>query len=509
MTKISWSKRIVKGNSSGAGWITLPIKLRSKETIGNWYKVNLKPESVEQVTLSIKLSKNKASWGFYIPKKICSQNELIGKNVKVTIQRSDYIKGKISEDKRVRIPNDIVNLYSIKKGDIYEMELNVNEKKFKETVVITNIERKERYNDEYYFTIRMQDLPIKIETQFKIVKKIKTINHDKNDKGKSNAMINIPSLFTDAFLGKIAENKMIIFLGNHKPIITPINIEISDIVHYFGCYYADGTKKGYGWSISASTPEQAKYYIEIYNSIVVNNKLSFNLTYTQKNSDSREIYEIKNYLASYWKNFGIEILHERIYIIKTDVDYSLKSNKYGSLRIRDYRSLVMKIHLRIMKSLENLVLTTNNEKNIWEFLFGIMEGDGYVSGGEKRFGLSIACHENDKIIRNALEKLNITFNVDYDQVKRNISSGIRINFGLFQVLLNLEIISKKVFKYYPKRRKIFINRILEQSTVKYLMKRKAKLSTFSLSFIEKNCLDARSFLQILEELLLEKRKITK
>ena len=68
-----------------------------------------------------------------------------------------------------------------------------------------------------------------------------------------------------------------------------------------------------------------------------------------------------------------------------------------------------------------------------------------------------------------VEKLRIKYSVDLSRVRRKEGSGIYVAFWLAEILLNLRILSDNLFIYYPKRRKIFIERLLAQSTVKYII----------------------------------------
>lgn len=151
---------------------------------------------------------------------------------------------------------------------------------FTEQVIIETIDRINRNReDEYYYTIRMQKIPTKTEGKTTIGKKIEKLS---TEKIQDDQEIYLPGLFPEAHMGKLTENTMIIFMGIHKPIITPITIQLIEFVHYFGCYYADGTKKGHSWRINASTKEQAEYYLDCYNKLILNQDLKFELTYTEE-----------------------------------------------------------------------------------------------------------------------------------------------------------------------------------------------------------------------------------
>ena len=201
--------------------------------------------------------------------------------------------------------------------------------------------------------------------------------------------IYLPNLFPEDIIGKIDADKMVIFLGNHKPIITSITIKIVDIIHYFGCYYADGTKSG-SWSINGSTPEQALYYISVFNKLILNPDLNFRLVYTITNFLD-DVGNIKSYLKNKWKeSTNIDITLNNIYLRESIIgnkieNYpSTKHNTIGSLRIIDNKSLVLDLHKKILNIIESFLLSTNDIYSSWQFLFGILEGDGSVGGGKNR-----------------------------------------------------------------------------------------------------------------------------
>ena len=346
----------------------------------------------------------------------------------------------------------------------------------------------------------LSDVPRSSEARIKLVKKVEKLSSTIKEENYEDFYL--PQLFPDGIMGKLHENEMIIFLGNHVPIFTPIRINLLEFIHYFGCYYADGTKKGWAWRINASTPEQAVYYVEKYNKLVVGNKLVYDLTYSKKPSDKRKQAQIKKDLVKYWKEEAdVDIEEKRIKLRETKHDNVLKWNKCGSLGIKDNRNLVMEIHLRVMDTITNYLKNKCiNDKDLWDFLFGILEGDGFVSGGNSSFGVGFATNLNDKIIERLLTRLGIQHRIDKSRVKDGVYAGITLHFGLFEVLLNLKRISESLFIYYPKRRNLFIERLLKQSTIEYLMKKKQTLSAFANSFILANNLNNEETYTLLQEL---------
>ncbi|MHA1419868.1 MAG: hypothetical protein ACTSPO_13200 [Candidatus Heimdallarchaeaceae archaeon] len=311
MNSLTWEKRVAKGNSTGTGWISLPRELRDSVELGSYYDLSLYTEEQVHLDLTVKLVECKGYLGFYIPNKLCEKHALLRKKVEVMIEQSEYFPAQISADKRIYLPYSYVVENDIKENELYEIEIVVGGLAFGEVVLISKTDRSSASRqDEYTITIRLCAIPKKVRAKVKFIRKIKVLSSVTPPLPEE--YFYLPSLFHGAIMGKIDPNEMIIFKGNHVPIITPITIKLEEYIHYFGCYYADGTKVGYGWSTSASTSEQAKYYIEKYNELVFNDILGFNLTYSQKPSDKRTEDEIRADLIEYWnEKAGINI--SRIY----------------------------------------------------------------------------------------------------------------------------------------------------------------------------------------------------
>ncbi|MHA1867444.1 MAG: hypothetical protein ACTSXD_05205, partial [Candidatus Heimdallarchaeaceae archaeon] len=348
MNSLTWEKRVAKGNSTGTGWISLPRELRDSVELGSYYDLSLYTEEQVHLDLTVKLVECKGYLGFYIPNKLCEKHALLRKKVEVMIEQSEYFPAQISADKRIYLPYSYVVENDIKENELYEIEIVVGGLAFGEVVLISKTDRSSASRqDEYTITIRLCAIPKKVRAKVKFIRKIKVLSSVTPPLPEE--YFYLPSLFHGAIMGKIDPNEMIIFKGNHVPIITPITIKLEEYIHYFGCYYADGTKVGYGWSTSASTSEQAKYYIEKYNELVFNDILGFNLTYSQKPSDKRTEDEIRADLIEYWnEKAGINISRKKILTRFTKHDNPLKWNSCGSLRVRSYKTQVLDLHMGLL-----------------------------------------------------------------------------------------------------------------------------------------------------------------
>lgn len=469
----SWKGKVTKGGSGNTGWITFPAKIRKNLENDvkheHMYNVNIKCCSEREYSLHVRLRKTGYSFGFYIPAHIVEKEKLITSEICVSVFNTEYYSGRISSDKRVSIPLDIVKEMNIQPKDLYKVEFKIDNITYTEIVIINITDRYDNRSDEYNFTVRMNEVSVSSDILVKITDKIKTIS--KSNTNIINGNIFSVSMFDDnSIIGDLGEN-ILVFNGNHVPLIVKKYINIETYSHYFGCYYADGTKKANDFSINASTPEQAIYYLKIINEILFHHKRYFRLTYTVKPYDIRDEDTIKNNLISYWHEKANVLIESRnIKLIRTSSDKIRNWSPRGSLRIIVSLGLALQFHVNIMNLIVKYIKDNNNRILMWSFLFGIMEGDGYVSGGKEGFGLGIATSKDDIIIRESLNKLQINYSVDSSRTNDGVSLGIQISFGLIQVLNNLEILNKNLFIYYPKRRKIFTERLLNKPTVVSILK---------------------------------------
>ncbi len=503
MSVLTWEKRVAKGNSKGTGWLPIPRELEERVELGTYYDISIHEKEMVPLDITTKLVEYSGYWGFYIPKAICEKHSLIRKRVEIMIEESEYFPAQISADKRIYLPYSYVVENEIKENELYEIEIVVDGLAFGEVVLISKTDRSKISRlDEYIITIRLCAIPKKVRAKVKFIRKIKVLSPVKPPLPEE--YFYLPSLFHGAIMGKIDPNEMIIFKGNHVPIITPITVKLEEYIHYFGCYYADGTKVGPGWSTSASTPEQATYFIERYEKLVFNDILDYVLIYSQKPSDKRTEEEVRKDLQEYWKReASINIKRKKIKIRVTKHDNPLKWNKCGSLRICSYKAQVLDLHMGLLGEIVYYLNGSENRAHLWQFLFGILEGDGSVCGGIKRFGIGFAFHKGDQVIRELLDKLEVKYSVDLSRVKNKTGSGIFASIWLFEVLLNLKILSQNIFIYYPKRRKTFIERLLNQPTVRFIMGKNTHLAPISENFFMENDFNLEDIEQILYSLTLE------
>jgi len=167
--------KISKGNSTGTGWLTLPSHLRGTVSPSKWYDLILSSSSLDYLLLTRKLTKYKNIEGFYIPKALCSTHNLIGQVVSVSLRPTSYFVSRISKDKRIRFPNSVVEEFSIQNNDLFEIEIKTRDTFVREIVLVTTIDNSNRVNcaSEFYFIVRMQDIPTSMRQKSKFYVKSK------------------------------------------------------------------------------------------------------------------------------------------------------------------------------------------------------------------------------------------------------------------------------------------------------------------------------------------------
>lgn len=502
--ELEWHSRIRKGNARGTGWLSASSAISDKLEVGKWYDLVLKKSGNRRLNLFLKCSYYRHRTGFYVPRAVCHEHSLLGKDVKTCATCSEYFQSRIDEDKRIRIPYSIVDSHDLEHEHVWNAEIIINEKSFVEPVLITVIARRSnKRRNEYTILVRFHQIETSTDAKVRFLCRLETVATipEKHTPG----LMYLPSLFSDATMAIMEPNCMVIFLGNHMPIVCPIRLPFDAIVHYMGCYFADGTKRGHGWSINASTAEQAEYYIQCYHSIIHNPKLVFGLVFSRFPSDLRCENDLRNELVSKWSSVdNVDLRFNRTHIRVCKSEAPRKWNENGSLRIRDNRHLVVLLHVCLLNATVDALAARRNTEQAWQMLFGILEGDGAVAGGSQRFGLSVATNTADEwVVRLILAILNLDHRVDRGRVTRGLGQGIAITIGLTTMVSQFDFFVKHVFQYYPKRRKRFVDRILELPMIQYLQGKKDTISNFTLKLIRDNGMDDPFIRDCLDKLEME------
>lgn len=458
MNTIKFKSTVSKGNNRGAGFIRFPMKIRSNFFKGDQYKVriNSKIEYYSKI-------RNYCGNGLFIPTLINLANDLTKKEVSVELWKIDGFYTKIGPGGRVYIPNH----YKLHERDIVEIIAIIEGK---EIVMHPRIYFRERQHVKEFIFYLNSDF----EGQTAII--------EVNRIFKKNELIaNFPSeLLEDFEFAEIGNNRMIIYFGNRVPIIINLNITINKLVYYLGCYFADGTKRGNDWGICASTFEQARYFISKHKKIISDSNIIYSLTctiYGEHNS-----IELKNRLSKIWLNkTGSIIENKRIRIIKTETKYAPNRNPYGSLVMKEHRQLTQIYYKRLIHYLFKII--ENGDKDLaTDFICGVMEGDGCVNSKTHGHIIITTNNEEIKILKNICDKSYLKSSIRSWKGKKN---RIDLLIGSLEIIENIPLLRDKLFKYYPKRRRILKERLGQTGCARYLLGKSKKTSNWLIGQLNK------------------------
>lgn len=470
-TSIKWSGKICKGGGRGHGFATLPKNISEESGFNHGDRVRLNISNgidIQNLSVDTFYRVSSRSRGFYIPIEITQNNDLLGNRFNFSAHKEEGFKTSISQYKQVIIPYKKLDEFQISDRDIIKLRVETHDGKIvEEPVIVKQLSRNNRQN-EFIAIFRNNDVEAG-PANAKILDKLETLGPD--PLRSSENMIYTPNLFPDGHIGKLEDDIGILFKGNHSPIEVSLKIDLGAIYHYMGCYFADGTKQGHAWRMSASTPEQAVYYNSIYDKLLPNEDFTYHVVYSKIPSDTRTLEEIKNDIKNYWEEStdnSIEI--NKVKVLDAKTDGGLNRNEYGSLAIDNHKGLVMQLHQKMLDKTMKIIEDSHDRVILWKFVHGILEGDGYVAGGANRFGLGISCNiDNYEFIQRILDKLGVQYRTDTNKVDRGISNGIEIQFGLFEILNNFSNIKDAAFQFYPKRADRLFDRMREQNTIRHIL----------------------------------------
>ena len=213
------------------------------------------------------------------------------------------------------------------------------------------------------------------------------------------------------------------------------------MIYYFGNYLADGKTFGDSNVISASTSEQANYFINMINSFIYNADLTFFLTFTKLATDQRMNNEIIVDLKKYWENIPnitLEYAKIRILTSKFESREKTKMTDYGTLEIYDARLIVKILYKKLMEKITTLLLKINSKTAIWKFLLGFLDGDGSaLISRTGRFYIKFAANiDNLDLLTKLLNIIEVHFNLDNSRIKAG-GKGVSIIISIQQILKHL------------------------------------------------------------------------
>ena len=229
----------------------------------------------------------------------------------------------------------------------------------------------------------------------------------------------------------------------------------------------------------------------MFSFLICSPNLAFYIRYTKLANDSRTDQEISKELTNYWQTLPNIVLKYTNIRFSSSTKYNsrekTKINEYGTLEIRDYRKIIKEFYVILMEKAISFLLNSRSKHLIWSFILGFLEGDGSVHTNKRRhFYIRLAANSNNVIIlKQMLQIIGIQCSVDESMLKKN-GKGVRIQIQILQILKNLNIIAPKIFLYYPKRRKMFVENFFKNRSVQYLIGSKIELGK---QYVAKNFLD--------------------
>lgn len=447
---MKFRRKIWRGNKMGAGFISLPKDV-PYFAHGESVKVKVLGRSI---TFFTRISTYKNYLGVYVPKELCQNYELIGKKVYISIERVNGFPSKVTKDGRIYLPPTLMNKLKIKKGDLILIEGRIDGKKIRKICKVC-VRRKKAYT-EYSCTFHQH---CKHKKGIFYVSKLK--------KPRLSRILKL-------IVGKRAYCKVnkgiLTFFTPKTPVVLPLNINLNEkLVYYMGCYFADGTKRGSCWGIVASTFEQGNFYLKMHRSIVLNSELHTYLSISiKKHKSERKIKKM-------WErrcNTVIESVR-----LRRSKESSLKTHEYGSLVIRGYNLSVQRVYNKLLEIIVKEIVKRKDRKLAIEFLLGVLEGDGSPQSGEIRISTNL----NDvKILEKILKISGLEFRIIGKK-------RIYIRISYLEILKNLPILWNKIFKFYPKRRKKFIERFLNNvGAVRFLLGKQNYCSSWVKAWLTQN-----------------------
>jgi len=454
MNTTKFKSTVTKGNNKGAGFIRIPLQIRDKFCVRNQYKATI--NSKIEYYCKIRDYRGK---GIFVPIEINVKNKLYKKVVEVELQKIDGFYTKIGSEGRIYIPNS----YNLKNGDIISISVKINGKK---SIKYPRIYLREKDNTQeliFYLnnSLYNKEAIIKVNGIFQ-----------KNKLVSSKHIFN--KLLKNFDFAEIETNKIIVYYASRVPIIINNNIDIKNLAHYLGCYFADGTKKGNDWGICASTFEQAAYFINKHKEIISDPNIIPSITCTT--NEIRDIEKLKEELISIWsKKLDLNIENRRVRIIKTKTEYASNRGPYGSLSMKEHRQLTQIYYNRLLKYLFNCIIKEPNKNLATDFICGTMEGDGCLNS-KKHGHIIITTNTNEiKILKEICDKSHLVSSIRFWKGKKN---RIDLVIGSLQIIKNISILKDKLFKYYPKRRKILKERLAQTGCARFLLGKSKKTSNW-------------------------------
>ncbi len=458
---VKFTGYVGKGNSKGVGFIRIPKPFRNQFFLDDSVKVEI--NRMHSLASFYGTIKGKGGAGVYVPSEINEKHGVIGKMVEISLEIIDGFFATAGCDGRVYIPLKTSESLNLKKDNIIEVSANSNGAEFIRYCRVRFRERKHTTEHVFFFGPDFAG--------HGAIFKIRRIV----PKSSSNSLDIMP-LIKDFNYGIIDDKKIVVFDGNKERVVVNSDMDIEDAAYYLGAFFADGTRVGNSWGIVASTFEQARYYVSQHNKLIDRPKLRMDISITS-NKDVDKIY-IKDKWA---KETGL--LAESVRAHRTEIESSENRNEFGSFLFKEHRKLVQDYYNKLLAYLYNKIETCGDGHLATDFILGVMEGDGSPSGSKKYGHIIITTNKKDsRVLQNFLKHTVFDFKA-HEEIKTK-KHYIRINS--LSILKNLPTIYEKIFRYYPKRRKKFIERFHNIGAVRFILGKQPYASPWVKAYLRRN-----------------------
>jgi len=467
---IIFKSKISKIGKKECGFIYLNKEHKNKFKFGQQLKISAQLPN-NKIVFFAKLRRYGRP-GVYVPAKIVKKHKLLSKSTMLTFEKINGFFTKTSYDGRIYLPQEEVKKLNLKQDEIIRVEGVIEGKKYSE---FCRIRIRRRFKTIECFCMFNPSLTKK-EGIFNI-KSIISRNNYKIPKV-------VKRIVKDFNYAPLEKNKVVAYYGNRVPVIIKTNFDMKKIAYYLGCFFSDGTKKGNSWGVCASTFEQAKCFLKMHKFLIKNPILNIELTYTDPFRENKE--KLKNRLNRLWlKKTGLNIPKKRIWIYGTKVKDAQNRNVYGALSIREHRQLVLIYYNRLLNYFLKTIIEKKNKKLALDFILGVLEGDGSPSAKSRG---NIVISTNKKEVKTLIQLFKI-LNLKHEGYAEK-QNRCYIRIGSLELIEKVDLIKDKLFRFYPKRRKRTIERLLLTGAARYLTGKQSTTSAWILKrFREKRILN--------------------
>ncbi|MDY6788539.1 MAG: hypothetical protein SVV03_01105 [Candidatus Nanohaloarchaea archaeon] len=445
-TEIAFKAYVKKASSGGTGFIAIPDYLSTDFDVGDSVRVVIEyGGGVEYYT-------NLREWrgrGVYVPKDIANRHQMCQNTYKVRIHLVEGFHAKVGGDGRVYLPNKKAAQLDLRYKIVkVESEIEGETETVYKPVTFRDRGNTEEYKIAFNCEYAGKEGLFRIKEVFEPSTEREELNQDMLD-------------VLESFDWIVCGDTVRVFDGNKASVAMAKDLDLEDLSYYLGAYFADGTKRGNSWGIVASTFAQARFYKSCHFNIFRDIDINTDLTYTFHPSTRID----KEALKEKWKDeAGVEV--RSVQEIETETEGARNRNKHGALYFREHKGLVRDIYTRMLSVLVERVVEERNEDMAWDFILGVMEGDGAPESSSRGcIQISTNFEELDMLV-NIFKVLGLKHE-GYEEESNNYS----LRVGSLELICNLSYIGDRLFNLYPKRRRRTIKRLLDTGAARYILGR--------------------------------------